>query len=420
MTNSIFAQAQQDNKIGVKIISPITGQQVPAGELTISGISTDNATSDCTVYADWNNLKPFQTATATGPGGENDYSRWTFTYTNNNHLISNGTNNLTAKLSCVGDHSNSGTANLTKFYSVNVIGIATTNNMADTTSIEDAQQESSAIENNNITTLSNGIDSTKKNSNTTDITLDNRPTSVVEEGVTANNIPSQTSLPIPLFTNNSSLDRVNVNITSHKPGQKVLTGNLTIGGFSSDNVATDCTVYAGWDGQKPFQNTKALGPGGENDYSTWTFTYTPAYHAVTNKTNQLSAQISCLDDNANNNDPTAANLTKSYSVNVIGITESSAMVRSAAAEEEEQTNGTNASIITSPKSIPSVPTPLPLLPSIQEQEEDKEEENEEEEEPEPEPEEDNDDTTIYWDIEEDVDEDNEEVFDFEDNMFDLE
>src|SRR5215217_9300826 len=382
----VQAQLQQQQSspiIGIKITSPVADQQVPVGELTISGISTDNATSDCTVYADWNNTKPFQTATATGPGGRNDYSRWTFTYTADYHLIANGTNNLTSKLSCVGDHSNSGTANLTKFYSVNLIAIATTNNMADTTSIENAQQESSAIENNNITTLSNGIDSTKKNSNTTDITLDNRPTSVVEEGVTANNIPSQTSLPIPLFTNNSSLDRVNVNITSHKPGQKVLTGNLTIGGFSSDNVVTDCTVYAGWDGQKPFQNTKALGPGGENDYSTWTFTYTPAYHAVTNKTNQLSAQISCLDDNANNNDPTAANLTKSYSVNVIGITESSAMVRSAAAEEEEQTNGTNASIITSPKSIPSVPTPLPLLPSIQEQEEDKEEENEEEEEPEP-------------------------------------
>jgi hypothetical protein len=417
-------QQQPSPIIGIKITSPSTSQQVPVGELTISGTSTDNATSDCTVYADWNNTKPFQTATATGPRGENDYSRWTFTYTNNNHLISNGTNNLTAKLSCLGDHSNSGTANLTKFYSVNVIGISTTNNTADTTSIEDVQQESSAIKNNNTITLSNEIDSIKKISNTTDITLDNKPTTVVEEGVTANNISSRTSLPIPLFTNNSSLDRVNVNITSHKPGQKVLTGNLTIGGFSSDNVATDCTVYAGWDGQKPFQNTKALGPGGENDYSTWTFTYTPAYHAVTNKTNQLSAQISCLDDNANNNDPTAANLTKSYSVNVIGITESSAMVRSAAAEEKPN-NGTNASIITSPKSIPSVSTPLPLLPSIQEQEDDKEEENEEEEEPqtesEPESEpEDDDDTTIYWDIEEDVDEDNEEVFDFEDNMFDLE
>jgi hypothetical protein len=418
------------DEMDLKIISHQQGQQVPVGELTILGIATDNATTDCTVYTDWNNLKPFQTAVATGPGGVNDYSRWTFTYTNNYHLITNGTNNLTSKLSCI-DDSNGGTANLTKFYSVNVIGIATTNKIADTTSIEDVQQEPSAIESNNTTALSNEIASLKKNSNTTtDITLNNRPTTVVEEGVTANNISSQTSPPIPLVANGSNLDRVKVNITSHKPGQEVLTGNLTIAGLSSDNVATDCTVYAGWDGQKPFQNTKALGPGGVNDYSTWAFIYTPAYHAITNKTNQLTAQISCLDDNANNNNnPAAANLTKSYSVNVIGIPKSSAMVTSAAAEEEEQNNGTASSIITSPKSIPSVPTPLPLLPPIQEQEEEKDEDNEEESqiepepetEPEPEPEtEDDDDTTIYWDIEEDLDEDNEEVFDFEDNIFDLE
>src|ERR687895_1247184 len=123
MTNSIFAQAQQDNAIGVKIISPITGQQVPVGELTISGISTDNATTDCTVYADWNNTKPLQIAVATGPAGVNDYSRWTFTYNADYHLITNGTNNLTSKLSCV-DGSTSVTTNLTQFYSVNVIGVA--------------------------------------------------------------------------------------------------------------------------------------------------------------------------------------------------------------------------------------------------------------------------------------------------------
>src|SRR5687768_15750195 len=69
------AQQQQPSPIiGVKITSPSTGQQVPAGELIISGTSTDNATTDCTVYADWNNTKPFQTATATGPAGVNDYS----------------------------------------------------------------------------------------------------------------------------------------------------------------------------------------------------------------------------------------------------------------------------------------------------------------------------------------------------------
>jgi hypothetical protein len=124
-TLDVQAQLQQQQPmLGIKIISPSTGQQVPVGELIISGTSTDNVTSDCTVYADWNNTKPFQTATATGPGGVNDYSKWTFTYTDDYHLITNGTNNLTSKLSCVGDDSNVGTtANLTKFYSVNVIGV---------------------------------------------------------------------------------------------------------------------------------------------------------------------------------------------------------------------------------------------------------------------------------------------------------
>src|SRR5215210_2867895 len=65
-------------RMGIKITSPNTGQQVPVGELTILGISTDNATADCTVHADWNNTKPLQTATATGQGGVNDYSRWNF------------------------------------------------------------------------------------------------------------------------------------------------------------------------------------------------------------------------------------------------------------------------------------------------------------------------------------------------------
>src|SRR5215210_7366595 len=108
--------------LGIKITSPSTGQQIPTGELTISGISTDNVTTDCTVYADINNTKPFQKALATGPGGLDDYSTWTFTYTDDYHLITNGTNDLTSKLSCI-DDSNGGTANLTKSYSVNVIGV---------------------------------------------------------------------------------------------------------------------------------------------------------------------------------------------------------------------------------------------------------------------------------------------------------
>ena len=110
-------QQQSPPIIGIKIISPSTGQQVPAGELTISGTSTDNATTDCTVYADWNNTKPFQKAIATGSGGVNDYSTWKYTYTNNYHLITNGTNELTAKLSCLNNP-----MNVTKWNSVNVTG----------------------------------------------------------------------------------------------------------------------------------------------------------------------------------------------------------------------------------------------------------------------------------------------------------
>jgi hypothetical protein len=123
---TVYAQLQQRQQlqppiISLKITLPTTGQQVPAGQLTISGISTDNATADCTVYADWNNTKPFQKALATGTGRVNDYSTWTFTYTDNYHLITNGTNNLTSKLSCVNSN-NVATANITKSYSVDVIG----------------------------------------------------------------------------------------------------------------------------------------------------------------------------------------------------------------------------------------------------------------------------------------------------------
>jgi hypothetical protein len=136
--------------IGIKIISPSTGQQVPIGQLTISGTSTDNATTDCTVYADWNNTKPFQKAIATGPGGVDDYSTWNYTYTNNYHLITNGTNELTSKLSCI-----SSPTNLTKFYSVNVIGLtaSTTDNKAGAPSSEEILQlESFAIDANNTAT----------------------------------------------------------------------------------------------------------------------------------------------------------------------------------------------------------------------------------------------------------------------------
>jgi hypothetical protein len=125
-TLHVQAQLQQQYPLpmmAIKITSPMPGEEVPVGELTISGTSADNATADCQVYVDLNDQKRFQKAVATGPGGVNDYSTWNFTYTPEYHPIINGTNNLTSKLSCVGDNSNGSTANITKSYNVKVIGV---------------------------------------------------------------------------------------------------------------------------------------------------------------------------------------------------------------------------------------------------------------------------------------------------------
>jgi hypothetical protein len=104
---------------GVKITSHVTGQKVSTGELTISGTSTDNPNTECQVYTDLNDIKPMQKVKAAGLGGNNDYSKWTYTYNSAYHLIQNGTNNLTSKISCI-DIAGS---NLTKWNSVNVTGV---------------------------------------------------------------------------------------------------------------------------------------------------------------------------------------------------------------------------------------------------------------------------------------------------------
>jgi hypothetical protein len=104
--------------VAVKITSPTTSQNVSTGQLTITGTSTDTTTRECQVYADWNDRKPFQRVVAAGPAGNGDYSRWNYTYTATYHEITNGTNELTSKISCLANPTN-----LTKWYSINVTGI---------------------------------------------------------------------------------------------------------------------------------------------------------------------------------------------------------------------------------------------------------------------------------------------------------
>jgi hypothetical protein len=110
--------------IAIKIDSPLGNQQVPVGELTISGTSTDNSTSQCQVYVDWNNLKPYQLATPTGSNGSSDFSTWNFTYTSKYHLIQTGLNDLTSKITCLVPPTG---PTVTKWYSINVTGTTSPN-----------------------------------------------------------------------------------------------------------------------------------------------------------------------------------------------------------------------------------------------------------------------------------------------------
>jgi predicted secreted protein with PEFG-CTERM motif len=118
LSNSSTYAHQIPNEMGLKITSPTTGQQVSIDRLIIVGTSTDNAATDCQIYINSNVLKPFKKVLATGPGGTNDYSTWTFIYDLNYHMITQGVNKLTAKLTCYVNHTN-----LIKWYSVNIIGV---------------------------------------------------------------------------------------------------------------------------------------------------------------------------------------------------------------------------------------------------------------------------------------------------------
>lgn len=104
--------------------------------------------------------------------------------------------------------------------------------------------------------------------------------------------------------------KFNVRITYPPPRQQVPIGySLTIFGTSAYNTINDCTVYANSNDTK-FQKVVAVGPTGNNDYSSWIFTYSKNYHPITKGLNKITAKISCK---AN-----PINLTSYYTTNVTG------------------------------------------------------------------------------------------------------
>jgi hypothetical protein len=131
--NIIYAQSQNNVSnisLGINITSPQRNQQIQVNtsDLSISGKSTDNPTvDDCQVSVIVNGIKPYQPAIANGStGAKSDYSKWFYILGSNYTSIKEGTNEITSKLSCLSNSLRNN--NTTKWYSINVTGVAAPSN----------------------------------------------------------------------------------------------------------------------------------------------------------------------------------------------------------------------------------------------------------------------------------------------------
>ena len=122
------AYAILPNILKVKIDSPADGQQVPTGNLQITGNSTDDAQTNCVISVALNRKTPYQPAMATGPaGGGSDYSSWAFSFNSSYAVIEPGQNRIAAKMSCPENPA------LVKGTHINVTGVASGNLSQQTT-----------------------------------------------------------------------------------------------------------------------------------------------------------------------------------------------------------------------------------------------------------------------------------------------
>ncbi|HJU78330.1 MAG TPA: hypothetical protein VJ599_02050 [Nitrososphaeraceae archaeon] len=169
--NPVFAQLPSATGIGVIINTPADSANLPTGDLTIHGTSSDSNTTDCQVFADWNDLKPMQNVTANGPKGISDYSKWSFTYTSGYHGIVEGPNELTSKITCFDQGQNASS----KSYSINVTGIGATseitNNITQKSS-EIADTEDLGVKDTNIMPANSDTSNTDSTNNTVQSTED--------------------------------------------------------------------------------------------------------------------------------------------------------------------------------------------------------------------------------------------------------
>ncbi len=128
-----------------------------------------------------------------------------------------------------------------------------------------------------------------------------------------------------------------VKITSPAKGQQVPVGkDLAVSGTSATNKTADCKVSVKVNFINPYHDASPIGVGGNNDYSKWNFTLSPAYTTIKPGQNKITAKFACANDPA---------LASHYSVNVTGVG-NVANVATAAAKNSGQ------------QQISSVTTPL--------------------------------------------------------------
>jgi hypothetical protein len=234
----IFAQTMSSAPT-VKITHPTPDQQISTnnGTLRISGISSDNSTSNCEVSIIANNVKPYQ---RTVPNKDDDYSSWSFTLNSSYTPIKEGPNKLTSKISCLAIP-----ANATKWYSVNFTGV-----FKDITTSDNQSQEVS----NNTNMIANNtqmdIDANNTqmdiDANNTQMDIDANNTQMESLNKTTektSNVSSQSSVMIPPanLKNMSALVRLDKDPISRGSLQTV---RLNISDLNTGQPLSNATVEA--------------------------------------------------------------------------------------------------------------------------------------------------------------------------------
>src|SRR5687767_7769052 len=188
--NPVLAQLPSATGIGVIINTPADSANLPTGDLTIYGTSSDSNTTNCQVFADWNDLKPMQSVTANGPKGTSDYSKWSFTYTGSYHGIVEGPNELTSKITCFEQGQNASS----KSYSINVTGSGATSEITNNTALKSTEvvdTEDTTNEAANILPANSNTSNTDSINNTEQSAEDVASEDVASEDVASEDVASE-------------------------------------------------------------------------------------------------------------------------------------------------------------------------------------------------------------------------------------